>query len=151
MIASSVWDKLVSTLQNNPDLSKYIKYVYEGRRYEFEPNSLPHLQLEPVSDGELEKDMNQIKDIFMTVNIFAFSSNNYHDFKKTIVGGQDYKGILDINNDIRACLQSSYSLGDTVIDVRFDTSQFDTIDTEKYPVRGMVMPVRILYRQINNV
>ncbi len=152
MIAATIWDQLVETLKGNNALSKYVKHVHEGVR---DPNtmdrdSLPCIMLEPIRDGEVEKDMNQVKNVYLTLEIFALSSNNYSDFSKTIVGGQSYKGIVDINNDIRACLQSSYTLGDKVIDIQMEPTAYDRIES-KYPIRGMVMPIRILYRQFNGV
>lgn len=147
MISSTIWNQLVDTLKNNPTLSAYVKNVFEGRRYDFEPESLPCIQLEPISDGEISKDMNSVQDVLLTINIFAFSSNNFNEFKRTVVGDDDYKGILDINNDIRACLISSNTLGDRVIDIQIETTQFDTIE-EKYPIRGMWIPIKILYRQV---
>ncbi len=149
MIASDVWNQLVLTLQA-PSLS-YMKYVYEGRRYEIEPQSLPCIMLEPTKVGDIEREMSQTQDVYLNVDLFAFSTANTSEFPKTIVGDQDYKGILDIENDIRAVLQRSYTLGDTVIDVKVDSVQFDQIDIGKYPVRGLLMPVRILYRQMNEV
>ena len=146
MIAGTIWNQLVLTLQQNQGLS-YVKQVFEGRRYDIEPESLPCIMVEPISDGEIEKAMNNVQDIYLTVNIFAFSSNNMNEFPKTIVGDQNYKGILDINNDIRACIFASYQLGGMVIDSRPQQTQYDTIETEKYPIRGMVLPLRILYRQ----
>jgi hypothetical protein len=151
MIAATVWNQLVSTLENNPALSDYIKMVFEGRRYNIEPESLPCIMLEPVRNNETETDFNQVKDILLSVDIFAFSSNNPHEFKRTIVGGQDYKGILDIENDIRACLASSYTLGDNVIDIRCEPTVFDALDIGKYPVRGLLIPIKILYRQTDGV
>lgn len=150
MIASTVWNNLKDTLNNNPTLSGYIKFVFEGRREDIEPESLPCLMLEPTQDLEIIKEYNQVKDVQLSVDIFGFSSNNFHEFPKTIVGDANYKGVLDIANDVRACLQASYSLGGTVIDIKFDPTLFDLIDVEKYPVRGFVMPVKIHYRQTNN-
>jgi hypothetical protein len=103
--------------------------------------------IEPVKDGEIEQDFNQIKNVFFDVEIYAVSSNVPHDFAKTIIGDGDSKGILDISNDIRACLQSSYNLGGNVIDIRFEQITFGEAEIGKYPVRGLVMPIRILYRQ----
>lgn len=149
MIPATVWDNLVDTLKCNKTLSKYIKNVYEGFRYDLEPNSLPCLMIEPKSNNEIEKDMNQYKNIFLNLDIFAVSSSDYNKFERTIAGDNEYKGILDIENDIRACLQSSYTLGDTVMDIRFETTEFDLGQIDKYPVRGLRMPVKILYRQNN--
>ena len=150
MIAGTVWTQLVSTLEDNPTLSGYIKQIFEGRRYNIEPESLPCIMLEPIRDGEIHKDMNQYKDIFFSVDLFAFSSNNPHEFKQTIVGTKGYKGILNIENDLRACLQSSNTLGGNVIDIQFEPTVFDQLDIGKYPVRGLLMPIKILYRQNNN-
>lgn len=148
MISTTIWNKLVNTLQNAPTLS-YIKYVFEGRRDNVEPQSLPCIMLEPTRIGDMEREMNQTKDVYLNLDLFAFSSANTSEFPKTIVGDNDYKGILDIENDIRAVLQSSYDLGGTVIDVRIDSVELDQVDIGKYPVRGLLMPVRILYRQFN--
>lgn len=147
MIASDIWKQLVSTLQQNPALSDYIKYVFQGQRFNIEAESLPCLMLEPIRNNEIEKDYNQVQNLFFNVNIFAFSSMNVQEFDKTIVGDSDYKGILDIENDIRACLSSSYTLGDTVIDIQFEPTVFDQLDFGKYPVRGLLIPIKILYRQ----
>ena len=148
MKADTIWNNLVTTLKA-PSLS-YMKYVYEGIRDNFEELAYPHIQLEPVSDGEIANQMNNVDNVYLALNLYSFSSNNYSDFKKPIVGDELYKGILGINNDIRAVLKDSYSLGGTVIEVRPQTSQFDTLPI-KYPVRGLVMPLRILYRQTDGV
>jgi hypothetical protein len=147
MIASTIWKNLISTLKNNPTLSQYINNVFECRRFNIEPDSLPCIMLEPVKDGEIAKDYNQIQDLYFNVDLYAFSSSNVQEFKKSIAGDSDYKGILDIENDIRACLSSSYSLGDTVIDIKIEPVVFDELDLGKYPVRGLLMPLKILYRQ----
>lgn len=148
MISGTLWNQLALTLRDNPDLS-YIKQVYEGRRYDLEPDSLPCIMLEPQRDGEIDRRTNNIQNLYFTVSLYAFSSNNYHEFEKTIVGGVDYKGILDITNDIRACLISSNTLGGNCIDVLIDSVEYS--EEEKYPVRGLLMPIRIYYRQQNGV
>lgn len=147
MTAAEIFTNLKSTLSDNKTLSKYIKFVYSGRRFDIDAQGLPCIMLEPTQDGEPQRRMNNIDDVYFNVDLFAFSTANYNDLDKTIVGDDDYKGILDINNDIRACLNSSYSLGGTVIDIRPDPSIFDQLDLGKYPVRGLLMPLKILYRQ----
>lgn len=151
MIAGTVWTQLVSTLQNNPTLAEYIKFVYEGQRWDIEPESLPCIMLEPTGNYVSEKEMNEVQDVYLNIDLFAFSSSSITDFKKTIVGTEGYKGILDIENDIRACLSSSYTLGGRVIDTRLDPTVFGLENTDKHPVRGMKIPLRILYRQTDNL
>lgn len=149
MIAGTIWNQLVKTLDENKTLSKYIKYVYEGRRDTFDPKAFPCIMLEPTQNGAPERRMNNVDYQYFSLDLYAFSSNNFNEFPKTIVGDQKYKGILDIENDIRACLKSSNTLGDIVTDVLIEPTTFDVLDNEKYPVRGFVMPLRILYRQVD--
>jgi len=150
MISGTIWNQLVSTLQNDGNLSRYIKMVFDGRRYDIEPESMPCIMIEPVRN-ETSRDLNQIEDKILSVDLYAFSSNNFNDFKKTIVGDDNYKGIFDIENDIRACLSSSYSLGGIVIDVKTEATEYGDIENDKYPIRGMIMPLKIHYRQDNGV
>lgn len=152
MISSTIWEQLVQTLAEAPTLS-YMRgqKVYEGRRYDFEPESLPHIQVEIVSDGETAKDYNNVQDVYLRVNVFAFSAMNFNSLEGNIVGNEVYRGILDINNDIRAVLASSNTLGDTVIDTRPEVTDFDTLEKGNYPIRGMVMPLKILYRQQDGI
>lgn len=147
MIAATIYNQLITTLQNSSNLT-YMKNVFKGFRYNIEPESMPCIMVEPVSNNENEQDMNQIKKIFLKLDIAAFTYC-VSDPEKTIVGDELYKGILDIENDIRACLVSSYSLGGNVIDIRFEPSLFDRYE-DKYPIRGLLIPIRILYQQ-NNV
>lgn len=151
MIAGTVWNKLKTTLEGSPILNGYIKVVFEGRRFDIEPNSLPCIMLEPTFNHEVIREVNNVAEIEMGVDVYAFSSANHHEFNKTIVGDYNYKGILDIENDIRQVLSSSYNLGGNVIDTRPETSEFDQIDFDKYPVRGVRIPLRIKFKQISGV
>jgi hypothetical protein len=145
MIAGTIWTQLVKTLEGTPDL-KYIKYVYQGRRFDFEPNALPLIMLEPANDGEPDRRYESTDDQFFEVSLYAFSSNDFNSFKNPIIGDATHKGILRIVNDIRAVLKGSYDLGGTVIDTRLQPAFYDTLE-ENYPVRGAVMNLRFLYRQ----
>jgi hypothetical protein len=151
MITATIWTQLVKTLQGNPTLSKYVKYVYEGRRSEIEPESLPCIMLEPTGNGEPERRMNNVDYQYFNLDLFAFSSNNFSEFPKVIVGDQKYKGILDVEQDLRAVLKGSNTLGDKVTDILIDPTSFDVVDVDKYPVRGFVMPIRILYKQTDSI
>lgn len=146
MIASDIWKQLVITLRENQGLS-YMKQVFEGRRYDLEPETLPCIMLEPTQNGEPERRMNNVDYQYFNLDIYAISTNNFKEFPKTIVGDTEYKGIVDIENDIRACLKGSNTLGGIVTDINIDTTLFDLEEAEKPMVRGLLMPIRILYRQ----
>lgn len=147
MLAGTVYNNVISTLQNNPALSAYIKRVFKGLRYKIEPNTMPCIAVEPVQNNEIEKDYGQVKNLFLDLDVIAFAQCPT-DSDETIVGSKGYKGVLDIENDIRACLQSSNTLGDTVIDVQFEPTVFEYIE---FPVRRVTLPIRVLYRQTDNV
>jgi hypothetical protein len=149
MIAGTIWNQVITTLQGNPTLSKYVKYVFDGQRVNIEPESLPCIMLEPVMNNDIVQHVNNVQKILFSINIFAFSSANYSEFPKTIVGDDSYKGILDIEQDIKACLTRSSTLGERVIDIQFEPTEFEFLDFEKYPVRGLLMPIKILYQQVN--
>ena len=149
MIAGTIWKSLIATL-GTPDL-KYIKYIYQGYRVVEDANSLPCIMLEPTQNGQPERRVNNVDDQYFNVDLYAFSSRSDHNFEKAIVGDNSYKGVLDVEQDIRAVLKSSNSLGGDVIDVRIQPTVFDVLDTTKHPVRGFVMPLQILYRQVDGL
>lgn len=148
MLATTIWKNLKTTLKNNPSLSRYIKDVHEIIRYDLPPESFPCIMIQPVNDSVVEADMNQFKRIFLGIDIFAYSHYNVTDFTRSVVGDQIVKGVFDINNDIRACLESSYTLGGTVYDVRLDPTEYaDANFPDVFPNRGLKIPVKILYSQ----
>jgi len=149
MIASTVWNQLIDTLKV-PSLD-YIKYVYEGRRENITPENLPCLMVEPVRDGEPSRRTNNVDLQLLTIDIFGFSSNNFTDLPNTIVGDLNYRGVLDVAQDLRAVLKSSSTLGDIVYDVLIQPVEYATINVEKFPVRGFLQSIQILYRQTDGI
>ena len=147
MLAGTIYNQLITTLENNATLSKYINNVFKGVRYNIEPASMPCIMVEPVQNNETEQDLNEYKKLYFSCDIVALTYCA-SDMDKAIVGNDVYKGVLDIENDIRACLIASNTLGDRVIDIRFDPTSFDQYE-DKYPVRGLLIPIRILYQQYN--
>lgn len=152
MIAGTVFNELVETLRNDSTLSEYVKFVFKGAHFNIEPDSLPCLMCEVTGNNEIYKDFNQIKKIWLDVDILAFIQQP-HEPEYAIVSNKyrDYQGILDVENDIRAVLQSSYTLSDNVEDVRFDPTEFEPFEVKNTIARGMRIPVRILYRQVDGV
>jgi hypothetical protein len=147
MIVGTVFTRLVSTLELNPTLKAYLKYVYQGLRFEIPKDSLPCICVEPVRNGEVETDMNNSQRLYANFDIYAFVYSPLNQ-EKCIVGDSNYKGILDIDQDIRACLAASYELGCAALDVKVDVTDFAYL--KEYDVRGLVIPIRVLYTQTNN-
>lgn len=148
MIASSVFNQVVSTLQGNEVLSEYIKNVFKGFRYNVEPDSMPCIYVDITGNNEAQQEIHTYKKIWLSLKIIAYTYNISQP-EKAIVGDEDYKGVLDIENDIRACLQSSYQLGCSAIDIKFSPTVF--YDFKEFPYRGFEIPIKVLYQQIEGV
>lgn len=148
MIAATVFNQLVDTLESNGTLSDYIEYVFNGVRYNVEPDSMPCIMVEIRQNNEIERDFGQIKKIWLLADIMAMVKSPA-DPAYAIVGVKErgYYGVLDVENDIRACLQSSNTLGGNCEDIQFDPTEFQDFEIEKYIVRGVRIPIRVLYKQ----
>ena len=145
MLASTVFNQVVTTLEGNDDLSKYVKNVFKGIRYKVEPDSTPFICVEVAGNNEVQQEINTYKKVWLTLKVIAYT-HNISQPEKMIVGDDDYKGVLDIEHDIRACLQASYNLGYKAIDIKFDPTVF--YDFNEFPWRGLEIPIRVLYQEI---
>jgi len=152
MIAATVFNNLVSTLENNPALSDYVVNVFKGIRYNIEPDSMPCIMVEIRRNNEIARDFNQIKKIWIDMDVIGWVSQPA-DPELGIVGKKeiDAIGVLDIENDIRGALQSSNTLGGTVIDIQFETTEFQDYEVENFAVRSVRIPIRLLYKQTDGV
>jgi hypothetical protein len=148
MVIGTIYNQIVSTLENNPTLKDYIKQVFRGYRYNIAKDSYPCLMAEIVRNNEIEKDFGQIKRIWGELDILGFVME--HDNESLIVGDprKEIYGILNIENDIRACLQSSNTLGGKAIDLQMQPTEFDYTF---WPVRGLRIRARVLYQQEDGV
>lgn len=148
MVIGTIYNQLVTTLENNGTLSEYIKRVFRGARYDIGKDTHPCLMVELVKNNEIEKDFGQIKRIWAEFDVLGFVYE--HDQESLIVGDRrkEKYGIADIENDIRACLQSSNTLGDRVIDLAMEPTDFDYTYV---PVRGLRIRVKTLYQQVDSV
>ena len=145
MLAASVFNQVVATLEGNDTLSVYVKNVFKGYRYNVEPDSMPCIFVDITNNFNPERpDIHTYSQIWLGLKIVAYTYNITQP-DKAVVGDDDYKGVLDIENDIRACLQSSYNLGNRVIDTKCDPTVF--YDFKEFPYRGFEIPIRILYQQ----
>jgi hypothetical protein len=152
MIASTIYNQLKTTLENNSNLSEYIEHIFDGKRFYIEPDSMPCILLQPVSDNVVEQEYNNVKKVWMTLDVIVITEAQEHP-EYCIVGekGKGYYGILDITNDIRACLESSNTLGDYVIDTKIETIEFDVMTIDNFATQSARLPVKILYQQVEGV
>src|SRR3990167_8390972 len=128
MLAGTVFNTLISTLQNNPTLSGYVKQVFKGMRYNIEPDSMPCIMCDVSGNFITEQDMNDYQKVYLNVELAAFVPVN--DPEYAIVGDntKGHKGMLDFENDIRACLSASYTLGNICHDVKMNATDFLEVD-----------------------
>lgn len=144
MLASTVFNQVIETLRGNDTLSVYVKQVFPSFRFNVEPDSMPCIYVDISGNNEIQQEVHTYKKIWLALKIIAYTYNITQP-DKAVVGDNDYKGVLDIENDIRACLQSSYTLGNRVIDLKCDPTVF--YDFKEFPYRGFEIPIRILYQQ----
>lgn len=148
MVIGSLYNQLLLTLEQNPTLKLYVKTVFEGIRFDIAKESYPCLMVEVVRNNEIEKDFGQVKRVWAEFDIFGHIFE--HDQDSQIVGDKrkGVFGILNIENDIRACLQSSNTLGDRAIDLQMYPTEFEY---KFYPVRGLRIRARVLYQQTDSL
>lgn len=147
MLAGTIYDTLVTTLGGSANLD-YIKNVYKGLRYEQGPGDFPYIAVEPADNGELFQQVDTNEKLWFTVDIFAYVRI---DTKKDamITGDGVYKGILNVENDIRETLLNSNGADNLGILTNFAPTVFDPYT--QFPVRALQMPVRFLYQQTGGV
>lgn len=152
MIASTIYNQLKATLKNNPDLNVYVEQVFDGYRYSIEPDSLPCIMLQVRADNEPERDYNNVANIWFELDIWAVVEAQEHP-EFAIVGDQQkgYYGILDLTNSIKACLTSSNTLGDIVIDTTIGRIDYLDMQFDNFATQTAKLPIRILYRQTDGV
>jgi len=152
MIAATIYNQLVATLTNNPTLAEYVNNVFKGMRFNIEPDSMPCIMAEVRGNNEVQRDFNQVKNIWLDVDIMGVVASPA-DPEFAIVGDKRTFsiGVLDIENDIRGALQSSNTLGGNAIDLQIEPTIFQDFDLKNILTRMVTIPIRILYRQIDGV
>ena len=148
MLIGTIYNQLVTTLQNDSSLKDYIKTFFRGVRFDVAKENHPCLMIDVARNNEIEKDFGQIKRIWAEFDVLGFV---YEYDQESLITGNPSKevyGILDIENDIRAVLQSSNTLGDRIIDLQMNPTEFDYTF---WPVRGLRIRVRTLYQQTDGV
>lgn len=145
MLSSTVFNQVITTLRGNETLSKYIKNVFNSYRFNIEPDSMPCIFVDVVGNNEVQQEIHTYKKVNLSLKIIAYTYNST-DPEKAVVGDEDYKGVLDIESDIRGCLQASYNLGCKAIDIKFDPTVF--YDFKEFPYRGLEIPIKVLYQEI---
>ena len=148
MVLGTIYNQLVKTLEENKTLKVYMKQTFKGVRWPIEPDSMPCIMVEIVRDGEIERDFGQIKKVWAEFDILTFINCLNPEYAIVSNPHSDYQGIINVVNDIRACLQSSYTLGDNVEDLRFDPIEFDYTS---FPVKGARIHIKTLYKQTDSV
>jgi len=147
MVIGSIYEQLFTTLKENDEMD-YIKTFFKGVRFDVAKENYPCLMIDVVRNNKIEKDFGQVKRIWAEFDVLGFV---YEQNQESLITGDPRKevyGILDIENDIRAVLQSSNTLGDRVIDLQMNPTEFDYTF---WPVRGLRIRVKTLYQQTDSI
>ena len=144
----TIFDALHSQLVAASGLS-YVKKIFKGIRMNVMDDQRPCIMLEISSNGNITEFLaNRITNVKMGVSVIAQIVCLDQDAQ--IVGNAAYKGILDIENDIRKAIDDDLHLSDNAILTEHGVAEYDVEFTASYPYRSVLIPVTILYRQTSN-
>lgn len=144
----TIFDALHSQIVAASGLS-YVKKVFKGIRSNISDDQRPCIILEISNNGNIGEFLaNRVCNVKMGVSIIA--QIICYDQDVQIVGNNAYKGILDIENDIRKAIDDDIQLSSNAILVEHGVAEYDVEFTQTYPYRSVLIPVTVQYRQTSN-
>jgi len=143
----TILNQLKTTLSADPTLSAagYIQKVELGLRAMIPEQDFPLIMIEPDAINENAQAFPQIDGHFIVL-IAAYT--RVFDVETQMVGDANYKGVLDLEKDIKLALGLQYpTLNGTVLEFTFPKTEFVVRqDMAKFPVRGVLIQVDLHYR-----
>lgn len=142
MDLESVYNKVVSILENDDTNLNYIKQVYKGYRDNIPESMFPCIMVEV--DNAPEDGNTMPNDVMVQFGITIYGVIKVMDKDKQIIGDESIKGILDVNKDIKKSLGAYPTLDGECITYSFPDTRFDF---SSYPFRSAEIDVQILLSQ----
>jgi len=140
-----VLTEVKSVLTADATLAGYVKRVVLGLREAVPDTDYPIIMIEPAQLGE-EELMSDFADGLLRVTIVAYTKN--WDIEGQLTGDANYKGVLDIENDIKKALAAVWpSLNGKAATFDFTQSEFAISDASSaFPLRGVFMDLDVRFR-----
>ena len=144
MNANIITQKVKSILESDSTLSNYVAKFYLGNRENVPDSNFPCIFIHPVKNDESAgEDLNTL--LRLHWHLLIVGCVHAMDVEKQLIGDDNYKGIMDLENDIKKALDAYYpNLGGTGIVFNFIDSAYDN---QEWPVWKVYITVDIYYQQ----
>ena len=142
MDLESIYNKVVSILENDSTNLSYINKVYKGYRDNIPESMFPCIMVEVVNAPEDGNTMPN--DVMVQFGITIYGVIKVLDKDKQIVGDASIKGILDLNKDIKKSLGAYITLDGECITYSLPDTRFDF---SSYPFRSVEIDMQIMLSQ----
>lgn len=141
----AILEKVRDVLREDATLVDYLKArVHLGDRKNVPDADFPIVFIEPESSDEEDVSYPEID---ATLRILLAGYTRAFDLEAQVVGDANYKGILDLEKDIKHALGQDLELGGQALKVTFPRTDFGLReDLASQPVRTVLITVAVLYR-----
>lgn len=148
--AKQVLNQVKATLDADSTLAvstkAYIQRIDLGIRRGLARADFPCIQLEPATQTELAVAYPNL-DCHLLIHLVAYT--HVFDLPTLLTGDSNYKGILDLEQDIKKALGAQFpTLGlSGLLEFTFPRSEFTISDNvAEFPVRGVIIDMDCHYR-----
>lgn len=142
----AILQQVQTVLKADATLSAYVgTRVHLGLRRNVGELDFPVIFLEP---DVIAEDYPAYPKVDANLSILLAAYTRSFDLDSQLVGDANYKGVLDLEKDIKAALGATYpTLNGTVIEFTFPRTEFGVReDLAQFPVRGITIQVDLHYR-----
>ncbi len=143
----AILNQVKSTLAADPTLStNYMKQFYLGMRANIPEQDFPLVMLDVMAVNEAYPNFPTVDGHFLML-VAAYT--RVFDADAQLIGDANYKGVLDLENDVKLAFGLQYpTLGLTgLMEFTFPKTEFVVRDDmAKFPVRGVLIQVDLHYR-----
>ena len=132
-------------LEADTVLKGYIQKFYLGIREGIPQQDFPVIMIEPASNTETQLMTDRIENT-LRVTIIAYT--RAYDLDVQLEGDSNYKGITDLELDIKKALDAKWpTLNDKALIFNYTRSEFAISENPTdFPVRGVFMDLDIRFR-----
>jgi len=134
-----------NVLAADATLASYVQKFELGLRRGIPPQDFPIIMVEPATVTEAYPAFPQVDAQF---GIVVAGYTRAFDLEARLVGDANYKGILELEKDIKLALGLTYpTLNGRVIEFTFPRTEFGVSnDLAEFPARGVLIDMTLHYR-----
>ncbi len=144
-VTLDILNQVKTVLSNDATLKAYVQRFELGARRNIAKSDYPIILIEPGTQTESYIAYPKVDGHFI-VTVVGYT--HVYDIEVQMTGDANYKGVLQMENDIKLALGAKYpTLNGTVIEFTFPRTEFGVRhDLAEFPVRGVAIDVDLHYR-----